>query len=51
SGGDDGLTEILDEEVPLTGDSFNVIYIPIMIGALAAFGVAAYFLLKKKKAE
>ena len=51
SGGDDGLTEILDEEVPLTGDSFNVIYIPIMIGALAALGVTAYFLLKKKKAE
>ena len=46
---DDDTTEIIDEDVPLTGDDNNASYLPIMIVSIVMFGVTAFFSLKKAK--
>ncbi|MBQ2755152.1 MAG: Cna B-type domain-containing protein [Oscillospiraceae bacterium] len=43
------LVEIPDEDVPLTGDEFNTVHIPVMLISLAMFGATVYFIFKKKE--
>ncbi|MBQ2755632.1 MAG: Cna B-type domain-containing protein [Oscillospiraceae bacterium] len=45
----DDTTEIIDEDVPLTGDDNNAIYLPIMLLSVAMFGVTVFFSCKKAK--
>ena len=45
----DNTVEIIDEDIPNTGDDFNASYLPIMLISVVMFGVTAFFSLKKAK--